>query len=277
VLRSRQSTATMSEPSIAPDLATEWYQRQILPSALNLIAPGVSACVAAKHSHPLRLRTDVNEVPSRCKRCGIFLLDGSARVRSTRFKRKRQSESFQRSLVLTCGACGYEEKFDYNAASAPSYPPAKEVRQGLRVKSIPSRNAIDAEPPTASLDYERNKPVAPLVCGSSQSTKRRAQAPGTLDGLAPTTSRITHSSPSSNISEATRILPTPTTANSLSERQLGPAEKTKSAAASKSRPKKKAGLQEMLARTKERQEQERIDKEKGSLGSGGLAAFLSGL
>ncbi|KAI0375621.1 hypothetical protein BV20DRAFT_1032064 [Pilatotrama ljubarskyi] len=241
----------MQQP--AHNAATAKFQLA-LPSLLTPISPHLAALHATRAR--LLYPADTSLATTHCTRCGSpFLLTGG-RTRSVRKKRRKSAAgapSVMRLLRRSCRACGYDDDVPLNPGNAPAFPNTRD-RARRKSSSTPHATsaAATAAKPATSASIQQHAPVS------------QPHAPGSLQSPA-----TPGSSRSSSLAPGPRSTPTPTAAGSLKPAQAGPSRPEASQA--KSRPKKKAGLQSLLARNREKQEQEK--KREGQ----GLSAFLQGL
>ncbi|KAI0660999.1 hypothetical protein C8Q70DRAFT_1052821 [Cubamyces menziesii] len=243
-----------------PNAATAIFQL-----ALPLVLSPISSHLAALHATRARLLhpADSSLAHTHCSHCGTPFLSSGGRIRSIRKRKKRKtspssgSDAVERVLRRSCRACGRDNDLPLDSsAHAPIFP---------KVRDRPRRNA--SAPPRASS-------VAPAVAAAdpppvpataqhapaSQSHASRSLLPATASSAS---SRSSSLAPSA----APRPSPAPATkAEQIGAPQHGPGQP-------KARPKKKAGLQSLLARNREKQEQEKKREGQGQ----GLSAFLQGL
>jgi hypothetical protein len=173
---------------------------------------------------------------SRCSRCG-HILHCPSHTRLVRMSSPRPSSPIVRCLRQTCATCGHVNN--------------KPVNQGF---PIHSRHVITPPPPHhPSLSSDLTNPYLQVVpCTPAADRTMFPDTPPISPQLDPSL----HSSPS---------LP------SLANAQPQPPTKTKKQ--QKSRPKHKAGLQEMIARNRDRQRH--VTADRGS--QAGLGTFLRSL
>ncbi|EIN10372.1 hypothetical protein PUNSTDRAFT_132467 [Punctularia strigosozonata HHB-11173 SS5] len=275
----------MAEPSSSAtptDPATERYRRQVLPYALAGVAPGLSAYFAMKYSYDSNPDT-ASDAQSRCRKCGFYLWDGSATVRSVRSRSKSKSKdatgTVQRSILMHCDSCDFEQRYACKPC-APSYPRVKKARHAPAslhatddtVLPAQKRNKNNAGHDALTVPESKQGAVRPSSASPASSIKDKA-AQKTTQPPAPVPS-ISLATKSSTPQRPPTKLPRMPASNS---KRPGPTATSSNPASSQARSKKKAGLQEMLARNRERQEKDRKDKGQQGAGGGGLAAFLGEL
>ncbi|OSD04234.1 hypothetical protein PYCCODRAFT_1466204 [Trametes coccinea BRFM310] len=243
--------------------------------ALPVVLSPVSPHLAALHATRARILypTDNTLAGTHCTRCGTpFLTAGGGSIRSIRKKRRKNNRPGSNNVALvrvlrrSCRACGFDDDVPIDPATAPAFP---KVRDRARRKSSAAPPAARAQgaasvKPAAVPAPAQHAPVSqPLA-------SRSAQSPAT-----PASSRSSSITPSSS-----RPSPAPVSAPASAGSSMKPAQAVTSqqqqiASHAKSRPKKKAGLQSLLARNREKQEAEK--KRAENQGQGGLSAFLQGL
>lgn len=229
------------------DLITSKFRIQlplaIQPASRSLAALHVTRARLLHHPGP---ETDVLR-DTHCTKCGVFLLDGTGSVRlvrkARRTKGKKNAKSpgprpYDRVLRRSCRMCGSVEDV-----------PLEKTGRGLSVDN----GNVDG-PEATKLLIARTPSVATPPTGQTSATSSRPPS------VAPNAVPPPPPPPSSKASTSAEKSPVP----SQSRVNLD--------ARAKSRPKKKSGLQDLLARNRERQEQEK----KAGAGAG-LAAFLQGL
>ncbi|KDQ64557.1 hypothetical protein JAAARDRAFT_230732 [Jaapia argillacea MUCL 33604] len=229
-----------------------------LPLVLHSISPGLAAY------HVSRARAlgvdDPALATSHCKRCGGYLFDGTSEIRVVRpgiSKRRKLSrklskdkDSDSRVVSKTCLTCGYCDEVTLDRGNATLFPmPRKRTKT-----SCSSPQGIITLP--TDLSHARNDLNPPKLASMTPS---------------PLPSRSASQIPTSN--PVSRPSSLPPTAKSTPESSSVPG--SSKPARSKGRN-KKTGLQDMLARNRERERQEQ-QKKAGEGSAGGLAAFLSGL
>lgn len=224
-----------SEPDVDP--ATLRFQL-----ALPKTAQAISPTLAALHITRTRLLY-YGEAGCRafdtthCQRCGIYLLEGTGSVRTARRSTKKAGVGAKVTTVLrrSCGVCGGRQDVPIDAGNMPVFP---------RVGKTQSKSGLVPQPQIKDM-----QPVEKAVLISQ-----------------PLSSAPTSAAPSSS-----RPSPMPGSQRTLPVAKPTPQDIQHADGRSKARAKKKSGLQEMLARSKERQEKERAGL------NGGLAAFLQDL
>lgn len=252
-----------------PEVSTAAHQAD-LPRVLAF-APALAAAhvlrvrrlqASSSPSPSVPHRADPPLFPTHCLRCGHYLYDGAAAVRVRRdplgsTKTKRRNESARmRSVHTRCGVCAYvavskvkgDEDDDTGRAR---FPKAREhKRQKVHgIASLPTLSS--ASSPT-----------------SAPPTKRAQQSP------APAPPRPIARVASSPVPTEMNVRPSPVDTRQPKMQTASPsAVPGPPTIKNKARPKKKSGLQDLLARNREKQERDR----RGGPSGGGLAAFLSGL
>lgn len=247
--------------------ATTDFRNCALP-ALAAASPALAAryAIRARRTCP-----NIELSPLHCPRCGHLAL-------STRLQRQRKSTSSRvhrtnkgkdkrphpqqhpphshyTSIRRTCAACGF------TAAEA------------VAVAGDPVRASLKANFPKTASTRANARSAQAFPSGQELDVVQRpsdkvAEAPSVKVSFAPemkATVQSTPNTPQASAGSAPRAVP------SL-ELQKGTKPVLSSASLSSKRAKKKSGLQEMLARSRE----QKSKKEDGTPGSG-LAAFLSGL
>lgn len=238
-----------------------------LAFALHPISPALAACHAsrARLLRPPTLHSDSarrSYPPSSCPRCGIFLLDGTGQVRSVHSststrKRKRNgkgssSSSAGRFSEITCSSCGHVERTPRPVGNAALFPKVR-------------RRA-----PSAASGFDSTRTIAPIP----QSSRSTAAAIAVSNPPPMHTSSLSsHQQPSPSIPP-----PPATTTHSRSQSSTPQPPQTQPPpppppTTKKARTKKKSGLQELLARNKEKQ----AGNKEGDGPGSGLASFLSSL
>ena len=231
--------------------------RSHLPAVLQSLSPSLSALhVARTRLLGLPQASQDAFASTHCPHCGAYMLDGDGVIRTVRKKgRNRADRSMPLKYVRrVCSVCGHAQDTRIDHGNASHYP---SVRRRVSGKAP----ASEAEEIATAAALCAGAPVkAPSTSGEQSVSPSRglsSRAPSIAAPAQSGTSRTTTPVP-------TRPSSRPAAAATASK----PQEPQKS----KSRPKKKSGLQDMLARNRERQER---DKQAGS--SGGLAAFLENL
>ena len=250
-----QPAGTTSE---SQDPATAAF-RSKLPFILQPISPSL----AALHVTRARLQ-DLPEgsqdafSSTHCPQCGSYMLHGDAitRILHSRSRIKvaqgRLAHSTSvRYVQRVCRVCEHVQNVPIEHGGASHYPSVRRRAAGKTRAPSPARKAVPVVHPSKSSVRASTGPSQPSSALSSAPSSR---APSVHPPTQPST-------PKTNT-------PIPTRSVKSSEAVSGPPEPHRS----KARPKKKTGLQDMLARNRERQER---DKQSGA--SGGLAAFLEGL
>lgn len=231
------------------DLITARFRVQ-LPSVLQHASPALAAFHATKARLLLHPAPEADVLrPTHCVRCGAYLLDGTGTVRAARRPvrgQTRGAKPYVRVLRRSCGSCGGEEDVPLEQAEAVA-------RQACANAGAAKASVQPALPAT-----QRATPDTPATVQSRPSSLAPSRQPSQTPSTAP--SRQHSQTP----------VATPPVPSRTATPAVGPAQNAPDARA-KSRPKKKTGLQDMLARNRERQEQEK------KAAGGGLAAFLQDL
>ncbi|KAI0335450.1 hypothetical protein GY45DRAFT_1342520 [Cubamyces sp. BRFM 1775] len=216
-----------------PNAATAKFQL-----ALPCILSPISSHLAALHA------THTSLAHTHCSHCGTPFLSSGGRIRSIRKRKKRKTSPTSTSDVV-------ERDVPLSStAHAPAFP---------KVRDRPRRNA--PAPPLAAA-----KP--PAVPATAQHASA-SQSQHASRSLLPATASSASSRSSSLAPSSARPSPAPgptAKVEKVGAPQQGPGQP-------KARPKKKAGLQSLLARNREKQEQEKKREGQGQ----GLSAFLQGL
>ena len=240
------------------DIVTAKFRVQI-PCVLQSISPSLAALHAtrARLLHHPGPETDVLK-DTNCTKCGAYLLDGTGSIRTIRktrsFKGKQRPKGplpYARFLRRSCRYCGCEEDLPMETVKEVAL---QANRAPMAAPTPALASAASTPTPTQSRSTSVIPPRTSSAAPSPPSTRQPSAAPSTLSTLAHTSSLSSKAPTPSKPSPATSPAPTALDARA------------------KPRAKKKTGLQDMLARNRERQEQEK----KASSG-GGLAAFLEGL
>lgn len=258
-----------------------------LAFAIHPISPSLAARHASRgrllHPQIQTLHADsAHSTTSTCSRCGLYLLDGTGQVRSIRTidnpnhnlpssssgsgsrssKPRRSKHSNTRRFVQrTCAACGHVERIPRSVGSAvlfpkvrgralqascPSVIPANSVPGSIATSA--SASASKTASPTPAPSSSRSTPI-PVPCPNPN--PRVSTPPSLPPAQIQSQSSAPQSQPHSGPVSQSQAQPPPS---------------------KKARAKKKTGLQEMLARNKEKQE-----RKQGGAGDSGLASFLSNL
>lgn len=218
-----------------------------LPYVLSSVSPGLAAlhAIRAQRAHDV----DISYNSPRCPRCGASFLHGAGTIRIIRAKKstKRhhgaaQPRSASRLLRYSCAICGSDEDIAVDSSSADvlSIPqPRKRKREAQHVPHMPS--AI------TSLRIEK-KPKTETDLAPSSVLPAKRQVPASTS--VPVTAKLPATLSSSKPAEA--------------------ASKTGSSH-SKPKPKAKSTLQALLAKNREKQQQNCQENTQG------LSAFLQEL
>ncbi|KAJ3474454.1 hypothetical protein NLI96_g12451 [Meripilus lineatus] len=242
-----QSENVQSQQAAAASLTTTKFQ-----FAIPFVLQSTSPSLAALHATRTRLLHHPDPATnllasSWCPICGQYLHDGSGTIRSVRKptgnrkKVKRTSKhQFVRVLRKTCHVCGHSSDTPIrpDQHGVPQNPPAIHNEAPPSSSSRPSSTSTP-DPPS------RRQHVQAI---SSSTTTERCHSPHTPRGVLTREESVHPETPSSGPSTPIPTVP-------------------------KARTKKHRGLQDMLARNRERQEQER----KSDSQNKGLSAFLEGL
>ena len=229
----KQRVTSSSSDMASPELAATTKFQLALPFTLQSASPSIAACHAARVR---LLHPDHPPLsPSNCPKCGRFLLDGAGTVRVARVKHPR-------SRLKTKALARSIQHICHSCGHLTRIPiSGGNASLFARVRGHVSepKASIGAIDPPVMPQLPKHDPLQP---GDPPNGGSRA-------------------SPFMPIPQPQPPSPTPTPLSSQPR------------ASKKSRPKKKAGLQEMLAKNKERQAKEKA----GGAGTTGLAAFLGGL
>jgi hypothetical protein len=274
------------------DAATSKHQLA-LPHVLAF-TPGLAALHASRtRLQHHRAQADAPALSGHCAKCGSYLYDGSSPIRIVRArsrKRKRSSVAArqegntgssapERVLQQTCGACEWTSTTPVPSSGARSFP-------AVRKRGHSPRSHVAADTAPQPLPAHNSQPtITPIEAESATSTRTVIDPPSVNAKASHAKSLVSDSHSATNIAGSgsqrdsashgthplsvvsafagTKSSPAPTTAPSLSSTKP------------KARPKKKTGLQDMLARNREKQlqQQQQGKQDPGS----GLAAFLSNL
>lgn len=240
-----------------------------LAFALHPISPALAACHAsrARLLRPQTLHSDSarrSSPPSSCPRCGIFLLDGTGQVRSvhptTSSKKRKRNGQGSSSLTgrfseITCSSCGHVERTPRPVGNAALFPKVRR-RAPSAASGFDSTLTLAPIPqssrPTAAAITVSNPP--PMHAPSPSSHQ---PSPSSISIPPPST----HSRSQSSTPQPPQLPPPPPTTTT----------------AKKARAKKKSGLQELLARNKEKQAGNKQGDGSREAPGSGLASFLSSL
>lgn len=253
----RLPTLTLTMPPTDP--LTSF--RLLTPLTLYAASPALAAL------HATRARLQLHPAPAadvlrrtHCAACGAYLLDGMGSVRVVRMPQRNQKakkrgggKPYARVLRRACGVCGGVEDMPVQEEGAGK---DERAHSGVSAASTPiptsSRSpSVAAAPPKSQLP----SPAIP-----SRQTSLTPSAPSSV--------------PPSKSSTPRTLSPAPSTVPPQASAQAPRASAHSQTAHGAKRAKKKAGLQDLLARNRARQAQESTAA--GSAG-GGLAAFLQGL
>lgn len=200
-------------------------------------------------SHPLFSGTH-------CIKCGFPLTADNSQTRSVRQKR-RKSEGGDaariRALRRSCRSCGHDEDVPLGAACPPALPKVRDrVRRKPSAHHQPHASNVATPSPADSSSLE---PISAQPCLSQQMASSSTPA----------------SSRPSSVTGPLSISPT-LSSSTISRTQRQDVSSVQDKAKAMARQKKKSGLQNMLAKNRERQEQEKRGGQ-----SAGLSAFLQDL
>ncbi|KAK7695864.1 hypothetical protein QCA50_000502 [Cerrena zonata] len=221
----------------APNPATTAFQLSI-PRVLQHATPALASLHASRFRvlhYPDASSEALSD--SHCTKCGAFLHDGTANIRTVRSKQRKRKGGASgggtlRVLRKSCGTCGHFRDIPLGMSNVQCA-----VKEHRKSRDTPTSSSIHTTPVIPELEPQKElaQPtieVPPLIPAKS------------LPSLVPV-------APKSESRAGTPVT---------------------DSARSKAQKKKKGGLQEMLARNRERQEQE-----KKKQASSGLSAFLEGL
>ncbi|OCH94122.1 hypothetical protein OBBRIDRAFT_748415 [Obba rivulosa] len=229
--------------------ATAKYQFA-LPFALSPVSPGLAALCACRARAAYPAETTLST--SHCSHCGVPFHVGGGSIRVVRLRRPKagsskggDSEHPPRVLRRSCEACGHVEDMRVERGNASSFPPPQRARHAKSsTPSIPDRVKLAAAPSKSAGMHGQSQPEPSTRLAPLQTVLAAASPPSLKPTPPPIGSAGSRSSTPGPIAEATRT---------------------------KTRPKKKSGLQDLLARNRQRQEEDK--KADGH----GLSAFLQGL
>ena len=228
------------------------------PRGPYLLPPSLAALHATRvrllyPSHPLFSGTH-------CGGCGFPLTADNSQTRSIRKKRRKikgRNPSTIRALWKFCRSCGHEEDVPLVAVRLPAFPKTRDrVRRTPNTHRAPhASNVATPSRLLAELSLPRSLSAEPsLSQPMASSSTPESPRPGSV-------TRPPSISPASSPS----TIPRP---------QMQGVSSVRDQAKAKSRQKKKSRLQNILARNRERREQE---KSEGGGQSTELSAFLRGL
>ncbi len=249
----RAQVAMHSAPAAPHPASTNFHL-----AAPYILPPSLAALHAtrARHLYP----SDALFAGTHCVKCGFPLTADNSQTRSVRQKpRKTKGGNTPTIHVLrrSCRTCNHEEDVPLGAACPPALPKTRDrVRlrrePGTRHQPHASNVATPSPPDMSSLG-----PIPPQPRLSQQM---------------PSSSTPVSSRPSSETGHRPSISPAPSS-STIPRAPKQDVSSVQDQARAKARQKKKLGLHNMLARNRERQEQEK--REGGQ--SAGLSAFLQGL
>ncbi|KAI0750698.1 hypothetical protein C8Q80DRAFT_1268016 [Daedaleopsis nitida] len=241
---------------------------QNAPASFQLALPhllaSISPSLAALHATRVRRLSPAIAHPSlagtHCVNCGYPLIASDSQTRSVRKRRKRRNGHTTVSRVLrrSCRSCGHDEDVPLaTGADAPTFPmPRNRAKRESGNSMNPPRASSAATPTPAQIAPSIPHSPAPRSCQPIASSSTPVPSrPGSAASVRPPADQLPPS----------RVSSTGSTKVYTAQQDLQ---------RSKARTKKHTGLQSMLARNRERQEQEK-KREEGH--SHGLSAFLQGL
>ena len=202
-------------------------------------------------SHPLFSGTH-------CIHCGFPLTADNSQTRSVRHKRRKSERGDAatiRALRRSCRGCGHNEDVPLGAACPPDLPKVRD-----RVRCKPSTHHRPHASNLATPSSAESSSLEPISAQPRLSQQM-------VSSSTPASSRP------SSVTGPFSVSPTPSS-STVSRTQRQDVSSVQDTAKARARQKKKSGLQNMLAKNRERQEQE---KRKGGRQSAGLSAFLQGL
>ncbi|KAI0638170.1 hypothetical protein C8Q77DRAFT_1153839 [Trametes polyzona] len=247
-----------------PNAATAKFQLA-LPSLLAPVAPHLAALHATRARVLYPHDADLALADTHCSRCGAPFLTTGGHIHTVRKKSKKRQHgtpTVTRVLRRSCRACGRNDDVQMNpAAGASAFP---KVRDRARRKSSTAPHVRSVATPL---------PPSTLAHAQQQQQQQQQHAP-VSQPRAPRPS-LSSGPPTPTPSRSSSIVPPPSrssTASAPSASAKPAGAQTSDPAQPKARPKKKAGLQSLLARNREKQEQEKNAKR-----DSGLSAFLQGL
>ncbi|KAJ3856340.1 hypothetical protein EV368DRAFT_78765 [Lentinula lateritia] len=242
---------------------TAKFQRSI-PYTLQSVSPTLAALHTRKNRRLFAETTGPDSENSCCGKCGFYLFAGDSNTRVVRLKNARRRRkgatnaptpphrrsSITRARQSTCFQCGWVTEFPLDREPASLFP----IQQPSSFKAADLLNREQLHGPSKSFQTPNDAPVEPRAL-SSQSIVQGETASGQLP---PTSSQLPNPGLSVLSAQGSRKTSTP----------------TPTYAKSKSRPKKKNGLHEMLAQNRAKEEKA---KNASNSGQSGLTAFLNSL
>ncbi|KAJ4481607.1 hypothetical protein C8J55DRAFT_560153 [Lentinula edodes] len=227
-----------------------------IPYTLQSVSPTLAALHTRKNRRLLAETTGPDSENSCCGKCGLYLFAGDSSTRVVRMKNARRrrkggtnaptpthrTSSNTRARQSTCFQCGWVTEFPLDREPASLFP----IQQTSSFKAADLLNIEQLHVPSKSFQTPNDAPRA----SSSQSI---VQGETVSRQLPPTSSQLPNSGFSVPSVQGSRVT---------------------SAPKSRSRPKKKNGLHEMLAQNRAKEEKA---KNASNSGQSGLAAFLNSL
>ncbi|KAI0938092.1 hypothetical protein AcW1_004822 [Taiwanofungus camphoratus] len=232
----------------AATAATAKFQLNDIPLALASVSSGLAALHASRarllHPSHIGLRT------SHCPKCGSLYANGGT-IRSVRLRkrRKRTGEEGDRATAArivrkSCGTCDHQEDLAAGSGNASLYPqPRKQARQPSKTSDA----SVSWVHPNIANMMAEDACIRPSVDTAKDASECINPSPSSQPPLSP----IAQESNGRKTAPSTPASPTPSRTQARSKKSLG--------------------LQGLLARNRQRQEQEKKRTEHG------LATFLQEL
>ncbi|KZT12468.1 uncharacterized protein LAESUDRAFT_892 [Laetiporus sulphureus 93-53] len=226
--------------------------------ALPYVLAPVSPALAALHAGRAR-----NQLPAEptlrlthCAACGASYLDGGGSIRSVRSRKKRMTADGKREpkrfMRMSCGVCGYREDTPVEHSGASAFPPLTERRDAAGLHSATEAQnfastsiQVAAVSASSAIPSQPNQPEA-LACPSPTTQKTTNPA-----SPADTVPSVPYQRPRLHFAPSSRPSPKPSPVSSVMQAS------STATARTKARAKKPVGLQAVLARNREKQEQEK--------------------
>ncbi|KAJ3874698.1 hypothetical protein F5051DRAFT_335239 [Lentinula edodes] len=235
-----------------------------IPYTLQSVSPTLAALHTRRNRGSLAETTGPDSENSCCGKCGLYLFAGDSSTRVVRMKNARRrrkggtnaptpthrTSSNTRARQSTCFQCGWVTEFPLDREPASLFP----IQQTSSFKAADLLNIEQLHVPSKSLQTPNDAP-AESRASSSQSI---VQGETASRQLPPTSSQLPNSGFSVPSVQGSRVTSTP----------------IPTYAKSRSRPKKKNGLHEMLAQNRAKEEKA---KNASNSGQSGLTAFLNSL
>ncbi|KAJ3896025.1 hypothetical protein GG344DRAFT_72514 [Lentinula edodes] len=232
-----------------------------IPYTLQSVSPTLAALHTRRNRGSLAETTGPDSENSCCGKCGLYLFAGDSSTRVVRMKNARRrrkggtnaptpthrTSSNTRARQSTCFQCGWVTEFPLDREPASLFP----IQQTSSFKAADLLNVEQLHVPSKSFQTPNDAPRA----SSSQSI---VQGETVSRQLPPTSSQLPISGFSVPSVQGSRVTSTP----------------IPTYAKSRSRPKKKNGLHEMLAQNRAKEEKA---KNASNSGQSGLTAFLNSL